>query len=95
MTGWVRCFSFAKSGQVGDLGALYAADDTGAIVRIKPVPPHKVPGARWAACVKWLLSRHVMACKSCSVNAFGDDFLVDKSKALASASLLRQALPHS
>lgn len=36
MEGWVRCMSFDSSGDVGDMGAMYAADESGGITKIVP-----------------------------------------------------------
>ncbi|GFR51000.1 hypothetical protein Agub_g13326, partial [Astrephomene gubernaculifera] len=36
MDGWVRCMSYDSSGDVGDLGAIFAADESGGITKVVP-----------------------------------------------------------
>ncbi|EFJ40323.1 hypothetical protein VOLCADRAFT_99881 [Volvox carteri f. nagariensis] len=50
MEGWVRGLSHDSSGDVGDLGALYAADESGGITRI-------VPEALWDDSIQRLSTR--------------------------------------
>ena len=44
MDGWVQSLSFNITHKVGDLGALYAADSTGAALCFKPRHADKAPG---------------------------------------------------
>ncbi|GIL56264.1 hypothetical protein Vafri_11611 [Volvox africanus] len=50
MEGWVRCMSHDTSGDVGDLGAIYAADESGGVTRI-------VPEALWDDSIQRLSTR--------------------------------------
>ncbi|KAG2492355.1 hypothetical protein HYH03_009303 [Edaphochlamys debaryana] len=36
MEGWVRCLAFDSSGDVGDLGAIFAADESGGVTKLLP-----------------------------------------------------------
>ncbi|GLC46623.1 hypothetical protein PLESTB_001224200 [Pleodorina starrii] len=50
MEGWVRCMSHDSSGDVSDLGAIYAADESGGITKI-------VPEALWDDSIQRLSTR--------------------------------------
>jgi hypothetical protein len=47
MEGWVRCMSFDASGDVGDLGAVFAADESGGITRLQPHAVWDATLQRW------------------------------------------------
>ncbi|KAG2447723.1 hypothetical protein HYH02_007183 [Chlamydomonas schloesseri] len=36
MEGWVRCMAYGSSGAVGDLGAIFAADESGGVTKVLP-----------------------------------------------------------
>lgn len=38
LEGWVRCMTYGTSGDHGDLGALFAADESGGLIKIVPHP---------------------------------------------------------
>lgn len=40
LTEWVRCMSYDRSKEVGDLGSFFAVDEAGGVVRIVPHSVH-------------------------------------------------------